>query len=105
MRVIVTLFLGLATSNGLVVAPAHADEPTASPAKPVKTLICRVEPSTGSILPHRTCLTAEEWKEARRRNEDNADAARASGRRMDPAVTMGGGGTPYDISGGPGAFH
>jgi hypothetical protein len=85
-------------------APALADEPAGTSAQPDKDkAVCRKVIDTGSILPKRICLSKAEWAAIKKKRDE--DDQRASNRKLDPAISMGGGGNPYDVSGGPGAFH
>jgi hypothetical protein len=52
-------------------APSSAAAPDAKPAKVHK--ICRQEVDTGSIMPHSTCHTKEEWAAIEAANRQQVD--------------------------------
>jgi hypothetical protein len=80
-----------------------ADEATGATPDAKDKTVCRKVAETGSILSKRICLSKEEWAAIRKKHDE--DDQRARNTKLDPAISMGGGGTPYDISGGAGAFH
>ena len=58
-------------------AEPQAAPPPATPQAPAaQKKICRTDPSTGSILPRRTCRTAVEWQQWDAANRKALDAER-----------------------------
>jgi hypothetical protein len=60
-----------------VATPVFAEDvptpATAAPAKPVKERkVCRQDTATGSIMPHTTCHTKDEWAQIDAANQSNA---------------------------------
>jgi hypothetical protein len=71
---VVMPFAVSAILSGPVMAQDNVAAPADASVKPAKEhKICREDVNTGSIMPHRTCHTREEWAEI-----DKADAANAA---------------------------
>jgi hypothetical protein len=63
-----------ATATPAPAAPAAAPATATAAAKPAKVRkICQVETDTGSIMPHTTCHTKEEWAAINAQNQQQVN--------------------------------
>jgi hypothetical protein len=86
MRTMITCVLATAVLAMPALAGQREGEKGKNPPKEKK--ICRSEQVTGSIMPKRTCHTAQEWAAIDAQNQANANAALERARMIGGAATQ-----------------